>query len=499
MQLVGNIPPQFGDGVLDDRTDEFTSKTADGDSLHRTTAHLASLKADYRLRGFTLSSQTSFIHYDLFFADDLDFNPQDTVTFVRNEHYNQVAQEFRLQSPVGGRIDYAAGLFYLGSHWKSTEDQFWAVPDFPPPPDPTSGQLFNGPFTNRFTEDTDTYSAYASGDWNLTSRLRLSGGLRESRVVKEAVSGRTAQAPFTLWNTIANPPFDPTPLRHAADFLDGNATLRYQIARDVIGYASYGHGSKAGGYVETNTIAVPPPLLVGGKVPAALVAANSALQDEVAQTYEVGLKSQFLHRSLRLDLAGFHTAIRDFQDTVFTGGPLGFEPARSYGGEVDGGWSPGRGLDLDASATYAEATNVIQPTDPTGAPETDAQGRPIYRRFQRSQAPKFIADFGARYARPVAQDLELRLAAGVRYRGPMFNSRQDEYRSPALTTLDLTAGLGPPGGRWSLNLAARNVTNALSQDFASATPDPRFGALYGAYAASPNRLRTVTISVGVKY
>jgi hypothetical protein len=81
----------------------------------------------------------------------------------------------------------------------------------------------------------------------------------------------------------------------------------------------------------------------------------------------------------------------------------------------------------------------------------------------------------------------------------MFNQRQDLYYSPPLTTLDLGAGFGPADGRWSVDIEARNITNALSQDFASAPPDPRFAAFYGAYAASPNRLRTVMLSASIRY
>ncbi len=504
MQLVGDIPASDGDGVLNDHTDEYTSQTANHDSLHHTRTDIASFKADWRAGADTLTSQTSLIHYNLYYVDDLDFSPDDTVTFVRKEHYDQVAQEFRLASPGGGRLNYQSGLFYLGSHWKSSEDQLWAVAAFPPPPDPTSGQVFNGPFTNLFTEDTNTYSAYASGDWRILEKLTFAAGVRYSHIDKDVDYGRVNAAPLTIWNTIANPPFDFTRLNHSADFFDGNASLRYQVTRDLMAYLSYGHGSKAGGYVETNSIAVPPSALVDGKVPAALVAANAALKDEIAQTYEGGVKTLLFDRAVRLNLAAFRTDIRNFQDTVFTGGSLGFitfnDPARSYGAEADGAWNVGRGLELNGGFTYAEATGVIQPIDPaTGAPEVNAAGQPIYRRYQRSQAPKWIYNLAATYERRVVDDLDLRLTANLHHRGGMFNQRQEEYYSPPLTTLDLGAGIGPSGGPWRVNIIARNVANAVSQDFASAPPDPRFAAFYGAYAASPNRLRTVMISAEVKY
>jgi len=504
MQLVGNIPPSEGDGVLNDHNDLYTGGTDDHETHHDTRTHILSLKEDWRLGSQTLTAQTAFIHYDLYFTDDMDFSPDNTVNFLRDEHYNQVSQEVRLQSPSGGRFDYIVGSFFLASHWSSSEDQLWAVPSFPPPPAPTSGQLFNGPFTNHFDEDALSFSTFASGGWRITPKLKLAAGVRLSHEVKDDLYGRTNAAPLTIWNTISNPPFDPTPLHHHANFFDGDASLQYALATDILGYVSYGHGSKAGGFVETNTIAVPPAELVAGKVPAGLVSTNAFIKDEVAQTYEVGVKSELFDRRLRLNLAGFVTNIHNYQDTVFTGGTLGFitfnDPVRSVGFEVDSGLALGRGFSIDGGLTYADATQVIQPIDPlTNAPEVNAAGKPIMERFQRSQAPKVVLNLGAAYQTRLANGYDAHLNANLHFRSSMYNQRQDEYYSPALTTLDLSAGFRPPQSPISFDVVAKNITNAISQDFASATVDPRFSAFYGAYAASPNRLRTVMMTISVKY
>ncbi len=309
---------------------------------------------------------------------------------------------------------------------------------------------------------------------------------------QDILYGRTAQAPFTLWNTIANPQFDPTPLHHHTSFLDGNASLQYALNRDLMAYVSYGHGSKAGGYVETNTVAVPPDELVDGKVPAALVAQTTALKDEIAQSYEGGMKTLLFQRAVRLNVAGFLTTIQNFQDSVFTGGSLGFitfnDPVRSVGAEADAAWNLGHGLQLDGGMTYADATALIQPIDPvTNAPQVNASGQPVIGRYQHSQAPKIIYNLNADYRHPVSDRLEVHLNAGLRHRSGMFNQRQDQFYSPQLTTLDLGAGLSQRSGRWSVDIVARNVTDAISQDFASAPPDPRFGAFYG----PPDEVETV--------
>ena len=306
-----------------------------------------------------------------------------------------------------------------------------------------------------------------------------------------------------MWNTIANPQFDTTPLTHDSNFLDGTISLQYDFSRDVMGYASFGHGSKSGGFVETNTVAVPPPLLVGGKVPAALVAAGSAIKDEFTKSYEVGFKNTLLDRRLRFNVAAFYVDIKNFQDSVFTGGPLGFitfnGPARSKGIEVETAFQVTPHFRFDGGLTYADATAVIQPIDATGTPTVDGSGNPVFARYRRSQAPKMIFNAGVTYTADLTDKIDLRLNASVRHRSSMFNQRQVLFLSPPLTTLDLGAGLEASNGRWGIDLSARNVTKEISQDFASPSVDPRFGAFYGAYLAGPNPGRTITLSVKFKY
>ena len=503
-QLVGGtLPPFYGESRLDGHTSQFTSLTKNGESFHRTRSHIGNIKGEIDLGGVTLVTQTSYVAYKLHFIDDFDFSRDDSVNFLRDEKYRQFTQELRLQSPTGRSFEYMAGLFYLTSHWDSVEGQIWRVPGFPPAGGPPPGQLFNGPFVNNFGQDSKAYSAFASGTFHLSDQLRLAGGLRYTREEKDVVFGRTPLPPFTAWNTIANPPFDPTPLGHNSNFLDGNISLQYNFTRNVMGYASFGHGSKSGGFVETNTVAVPPPFLVNGKVPASLVAAGSAIKDEFTKSYEVGLKTTLFDRRLRFNIAAFYVDITNFQDSVFTGGPLGFitfnGPAKSKGVELETALQATPHIRFDGGLTYADATAVIQPIDATGTPTVDASGKPVFARYRRSQAPKLIFNAGATFTHEVTDGIDLRLNASVRHRSSMFNQRQELFLSPPLTTLDLSAGLEGSGGKWGINLSARNVTNEISQDFASPSVDPRFGAFYGAYLAGPNPSRTITLSVNFKY
>ncbi len=503
-QLVGDIPPAYGEGLLNDHTDQFTAATSNGDTYHDTASNIAKLKGELGIGDLTFVAQSAFVDYKLSFIDDFDFSKDNAINFLRDETYHQFTQELRIQSQAGNTLEYMAGLFILDSHWDSAEMQQWMVPGFPPPPAPTSGQLFDGPFTNHYVQESKSYSAFTSANWRISEHWRLAGGIRATRESKDVVFGRTNSTPITIWNTIANPPFDPTPLSLRSNFLDGNASMQYDFMTNAMIYASFGHGSKAGGFAETNTIAIAPNLLVNGKVPAALVAAGSEIKDEFTKSYEVGLKTTLMNHRMLFNVAGFWTDVKNFQDTVFTGGPLGFitfnGPARTRGLEVRTAFKVTPKLRVNGGLTYADATGVIQPIDPaTTLPAVDAKGNPVFANYTRSQAPKVIFNGDSNYEMFVTNGLSVRLGAGIRHRSMMFNQRQEMFPSDALTTVDLSVGIEPTDAHWGVELVVKNVLNKIAEDFASPSVDPRFSAFYGAYLAGPTPTRTVELSMSTKY
>lgn len=251
--------------------------------------------------------------------------------------------------------------------------------------------------------------------------------------------------------------------------------------------------------VETASVFVPPNLLVNGKVPPALVAAATEIRDEFTNSYEAGVKSRLFDRRLLLNVDVFKMDLKDFRDTVFTGGPLGFitsnSPARTYGFEVQTGLQVSRGLRLSGGLTYADTTSIFQPIDySTATPITDANGNPVLRRYRNPIAPKIIFNLDANYETPLGRNLKGRLGAGVRHRSKTFGQRQELFPVKALTTLDLSAGIARADDRISLGVSARNVTNGRIADFSGPSVDPRhvsFGA--------PIQSRAVLVTLGFTY
>jgi iron complex outermembrane receptor protein len=471
------LDPIYGEGILNDQEDVYTTQTKTGETTHINEVDLYSLKLQWQLGEYSLISQTARVDYKLDNDDDFDFSPEPWIDFIRLENYQQFTEELRLASPTGQSLDYIVGAFLFHSDWHSIEHQNWGVPDWPPG-SPIAGQLYNGPFTNDFTQKTDSKSLFATATWHWSEQWRVTTGLRYTNERKDTLSGRTNAAPLTIWNTLANPPFPATELPFSDSFLDGNANLQFSPSSNEMMYLAYGHGTKTGGYVETNTDAYPV---------FADSAVDSRIKSEVAQTVEAGVKSTLLNHSLRIDTSIFDTAISNFQDTLFTGAAAGFItenlPARTQGFEVETAWQANRAVKFAGAVTYAHATETRIAQDAELVPSITCHV------CRATQSPTWNGTAGADYERPVTASLNLLAAAHFRYRGSMYNQEGDTFPSAPYRPVDLSLGVVSANGRWSLMALLKNANNSLSEDFASPSVAPNFAGL-----ASPAPLRTVWLT-----
>ncbi len=475
------LNPLYGEGVLNDREDVFTALTKTGETTHIDEINLYDLKLAWQLGRYSLVSQTARVDYNLNNDDDFDFSPQPWIDFIRLENYQQFTEELRLTSPENQPLAFIAGAFVFHSDWHSIEHQLWGIPNWPADT-PIAGQLFNGPFTNDFNQKTDSQSAFGTATWHLADRWRVTAGLRYTDETKDVLYGRSNAAPFTIWNTVANPPFPTTPLYFSDSFLDGNANLQYSLGDNEMLYLAYGHGTKSGGYVETNTDAYP---LFDDP------AVDSRIKSEVAQTVEAGIKATILDHDLRLNGSLFHTGIRNFQDTIFTGAVAGFItdnlPARTQGVDLGLEWQASRTLRLASAITYADATETPSAQDLALVPSITCHV------CRATQAPYWNGTADLDYQRPITSALKLVATAHLRYRGSMFNQQGDSYPSQPYRPVDLSLGLEAADGKWSVVGSVKNANNSLSEDFASPSVAPNFAGL-----ASPAPLRTIWLAATLR-
>lgn len=147
-----------------------------------------SVQADYNLSGYTLTSITAASYYNWYPHYDvggvgiplLEGNNSNT-TFQR-----QFSQELRVTSPLGGRIDYAGGLYFFYQQLTDT----WAGIYAPDAADIISDSNSDAAYLNDraalngagpvYNDIPSTYSgaAYGQATFHITPTLDLTGGAR---------------------------------------------------------------------------------------------------------------------------------------------------------------------------------------------------------------------------------------------------------------------------------------------------------------------------------
>lgn len=471
---VDGQPLDLGESDFDDTKASFGTdpRLVDGEDLTQLKAHMTTGTLNYEFGKATLTSVTSYATFDHTNYSDFDFDNKDANIFARTEDYWQVSQELRLASNGGERFDYLAGLFFFHSDWDMVQDNVFGIPDFPPVPDPNSGQIFNGSYTNTFVQDTTAYSVFGQISYNVTDRLRANLGLRYTHEEKEVSFGRTNRPPLTLWNTVIQAPFAFQELDDVTDdLISGSISLQYDLTPDMMVYTAAARGGKSGGYGEFNSLALDPDLGEGNPQ------RDAFIDDERANSYEVGMKTNFLNGRMQLDVAAFHIDVFGLQQLLFTGQFISSNDRASSTG-IDGllTWQLTDSFRVSVAGAFARAEDKD-------------------RNERLAQSPRISAAFNADWeSEPVFGDWNLAIGGTLKHRSSKFNQLGEDLRDDSFTTLALTARLTSDLSPWFANIVAENITNEIGADFGFPGPDP-FVATFETLAP----LRSIKLSVGRRF
>ena len=448
-------------------------------------------------------------------------------------NHQQWSQELRLARKQGD-VDLVGGLFLIEQQLEAL-DRFvvgkdlipWAFGGILrdvtglPLTQSNSGLLFdlvapgeNAAGTANLTRGEQTSRSgalFGSLDWHLTPRFDATFGLRYTRELKKGsvVRTRTAsntggtadpndpaslpQLPGALFETlgIADPrnltlglildqvigaPYSRATSYDEGQF-SGQFALGYQLSPAVRSYLSIGHGYKAGGINLGVT---------GDSV-------KETFEPETATSFELGLKSQFFRRRLGINLAAYHSLVRNYQALTFDNEPTLFpNPAqvnllnvgkvRLQGLELETRARPLSWLSLRAGGSYGRAVTV----DFKNAPDEDARtstkdlsGRRLYN------APIVTATGGIEVTRALADNVEAYGAFDSSYRSDYYGTVERGRGSEiaAYTLSNLRIGLKHARG---IEVSAW-VRNLFNEDYIAAI-NPIYGV--GDYGAVLGDQRT---------
>jgi iron complex outermembrane receptor protein len=187
-----------------------------------------------------------------------------------------------------------------------------------------------------------SYAAFAHATYQFIPQVSMSVGLRFSREQKEfdyyELRPLRNVVSFDTYNNNPAVPVDEW------DVFTPKLGIEYRPMDDLMFYAQYSTGFKAGGY--------------NGR-PSAATALQSFDEEELA-AYEVGMKSEWFGHTLRLNLAAFYNDYTDIQITRLRADLAGVRIEENAGdGKIKGveaefQWVPVAGLNLGASVGYQD-------------------------------------------------------------------------------------------------------------------------------------------------
>jgi iron complex outermembrane receptor protein len=307
-----------------------------------------SIQVDYDMGDYTLTSISAWREFNSFDHIDADFTDLDGLEDTNDAEQESLSQELRV-AYTGDRLNYVVGGNYytqdldsnsrldLGEDSEALAGFFAGIPleaifmggFFPP----------DGWANDLNEQEHESWAVFGQFDYLLTDTLTLTAGLRYSDEHKDLTSTYTESGDEPGFSEPAFPATQKRPNVDETindDQVTGTAKLSWFATEDIMVYASYGTGYKAGG---TNTDRISTEL-------------TQVFDAETTESWELGMKAEFPEQALRVNLSIYMTDIDDFQVGTFTGAGFNLQNAatvETYGGELEVLWQPTNGLTLTGS------------------------------------------------------------------------------------------------------------------------------------------------------
>jgi iron complex outermembrane receptor protein len=438
--ITGNPDYSYGVGPDYDKMDQFgTSVTIDWELADAT--HLKSITG-YRRLEWNVALEPS--------ASPVLMNQG---SFAQTQH--QVSEELQL---TGGALDdalkYSAGLYYFDEAGREAD---WV----------TIGEgLLQIQGYEGIT--TQSYAGYFHVDYTVVNDLSL------------IVGGRYSYDHKTLFElqpvfAVAGPPFQTTPPGvNAQDFSEFTPTagLQYQFTKDLMAYFTYSKGYKDGGWTTRLTSPLDPL-----HVP--------TFGPEKANTYELGVKSDWLDRTLQVNADVFFTKYDSIQLNFQEGLSPTIENAGDAdikGAEIEATWIIGGGLSLAATGGFMNAyytylapginagQSCVQPFE---ACITTASLLPKTPRWKYSVSPTYRA--------PLPNGGSVRLGVDFSHTSVIANDSINTslLMRPVTNLLNVGLTYASPGEKYELVVGGTNVTN--DRFLTTGNQDTTASIIYGTY------------------
>jgi iron complex outermembrane recepter protein len=474
---TGNIDTTYATGQNFDKLDSYgTAATVDWD-----------IDTAFKVRSITSYRR---LHWDA--GLDADGSPIDFFELSFAEGQHQFSQELQLIADLfDSKLKVVSGLYYF--------DEGGYIHDFVT----FGGGLLQVDGPNEL--ETKSYAAYIHGDYRVTDKFGVTLGGRISEDRKAFTGGQQdlnqffykisgcfpptasasligAPANLTCQQALGFPNPDnvnqvyPIGENHQ-NFTEFTPTLgaQYHFSDDVMGYASFAKGFKTGGWTTRLTAPLPP------GSPA------QAFGPETDRTYEIGLKSDWLDRTLMVNAAAFVSYYDGIQLTYqISTSPVTQNAGNALikGFEVEAQSILDQHFSLTGNvgyldAYYTEVSTFAQATTGSSLPKTPRL--------------KFTLSPDAHTSLP--NGATLRLGVDYTHTAEMFNDVQNTplLARPKEDMFNASTAITSPNGKVTFTVGGTNLSDR--RFITTGQPQIAGGVIFGTY----NAPREWYATIGAKY
>jgi iron complex outermembrane receptor protein len=370
------LPGSDATGYIDEDGNglDYTSGDFSFDDLNSMETTGFTARFDWTLEEMDFVSITDYKDYDKFMGMDVDSAPMNQLSVWFDAEVDQVSQEFRL-SGAANNFTWVTGLYYL--HVEYDNNIGFKILDNAPLLLPEGASPADLPAA--VDQETDNYSAFGQVDYDLNEKWTLTAGLRVMQEEKDydydsQIRGVTSAKDF------ANGPLFVSVAKFSDDTSDtlwaGKLQLDYKPNDDMLIYAGFNRGVKAGGFNS------PIDGAFGGVQ--TQPGYSYGYDEEVLYAYEVGFKSTLMGGMTRFNGSLYYYDYQDYQGFVFAGvsGNIVNYDSTVVGGELELITSPIDGLDIILSGAYIDAEvedvevapGIFEDVEPSYVPPVQLSG-----------------------------------------------------------------------------------------------------------------------------
>ncbi|HVN45553.1 MAG TPA: TonB-dependent receptor [Steroidobacteraceae bacterium] len=368
--LTVPLNPVIGNYVVQSGTSAMYSDSSNVNPELNLDISTAALTLDGKVGDLDLKSITAYRSFQHFSQGDFDGSPYSFYdqSFTTREH--QISEELQA-GQRGNAGNWLAGLFFYkqDSYHNNKIDlggnngcAFIPFPGatFCPVPAYQTPYLSRAITNNQQIDVNDrSYAAYANGTLKFSEQFSASAGVRytSERKIQDynffidntADVYTLAGFPPIILPTLSpdNPQVGvPTSYEKTWSEVTPSAGLNYQFDPDLLGYFTYARGFKSGGFNGR-----PAPNAQGQ------FGAITPYDPEKLDSYELGLKSEWFDKRLRVNVAAFYSNYKDIQLLVLDNSTGFFNTVNAArdvikGVELELAARPAGGLGIQASAGW---------------------------------------------------------------------------------------------------------------------------------------------------